>query len=789
MMPSDQFNGSRHHIPYEQYRAGRFTTPRTHPPLPYKRTARAYNRFPGPMRLWITPQALPWDPTPAVRLLAQLHGLGPVSLQVTVSRQRTGAAVLVSGGQGPVVESLLRGAGGATWEVEPESLPCLARSSLGFHANLSRPSEPDWLPLRSCEDLTSDSLVPLLEAVAPVDDFDSCTITYRIRPAPRARILRAFEQVTQEPFPASLVEALARLLGRRPHYDERTRLLREPIREGVLVPEFQRLIEERLSGSLFEVQAAVSIQGMNLSRLQAQAKSLSTVFAQLLSAGFGGLQASAWREGTVEWRAARSWNSRQPSVLLSASELAVCWHPPSSELSIPGIRFLQRQNPPMPLELRSAQGPTIGTLRQRGEEHAVRLSSADLRFGHLELLGATGQGKSTLAERLAGQLVAGTDRPALVIVDPHGPLVQDCATRSIPASREADAVLWELGNTERPVSLPFIQRLPGVSQEQLIQNTFTLFRLLYRDQWSPTRMEDAVWATTTTLYRQPQATLLDVPRLLHEPLFRQQALATLHDPVARQFWADYERRSEAAQREIAQPILVRLRSLFRSSALRNILCQTDGPNLTALLEQGAIMLVSLAGQAIQAEADLLAELLIAKLHLALLGRTNRQRHVYVICDESQRLHGGSLPILLREGRKLSATLILITQHLSGWSEELSESILGNLGSLICFRCGPTDSHRLAAQLDPFKPHDLQNLDRHEAIAKIQVNGTTLPALAIRTLPIDRPADDAMLARLRERSQARFTRPRQEVEAEIRERLGRPMTSQRGYKPAYDVDEE
>jgi hypothetical protein len=32
-----------------------------------------------------------------------------------------------------------------------------------------------------------------------------------------------------------------------------------------------------------------------------------------------------------------------------------------------------------------------------------------------------------------------------------------------------------------------------------------------------------------------------------------------------------------------------------------------------------VILISLAGQAIQAEADLLAELLIAKLHLALLS--------------------------------------------------------------------------------------------------------------------------------------------------------------------------
>jgi hypothetical protein len=263
----------------------------------------------------------------------------------------------------------------------------------------------------------------------------------------------------------------------------------------------------------------------------------------------------------------------------------------------------------------------------------------------------------------------------------------------------------------------------------------------------------------------------------------------LDDPIARQFWVDYHARTEAAQREIAQPILYRLRGLFRSQPIRNILCQTAGPDFTALLDQGAIILVSLAGQAIQAEADLLGELLIAKIHLALLAHSRRQRHVYVICDESQRFRGASLPILLREGRKLSATLILITQHLSGWSEQLSESILGNLGSLICFRCGPTDSHRLAAQLKPFEPEDLQNLDRHEAIAKLQVEGRTLPAVPIRTRPIDRPTDEALLARIRQRSLARFTRPRQAVEAELMAHFSQAQPSQRSYKQADDIDEE
>jgi hypothetical protein len=147
---------------------------------------------------------------------------------------------------------------------------------------------------------------------------------------------------------------------------------------------------------------------------------------------------------------------------------------------------------PFPLELSRAQGPIVGYHRYRGADVEVRLSRPDLHYGHLELLGATGQGKSTLAQHLAGQLLAVPDRPALVFLDPHGTAALDFARQCIPVGRQGDVGLLELGETEHPVSLPFIQRLPGLSDDQLIESTFTIFRLLFREQWSPTRMEDAV---------------------------------------------------------------------------------------------------------------------------------------------------------------------------------------------------------------------------------------------------------------------------------------------------------
>lgn len=189
-----------------------------------------------------------------------------------------------------------------------------------------------------------------------------------------------------------------------------------------------------------------------------------------------------------------------------------------------------------------------------------------------------------------------------------------------------------------------------------------------------------------------------------------------------------------------------------------------------LLDRRAILLVNLAGPAIQAEADLLGELLIAKLHLAALARLARPRDqrlpFFLGIDESQRFMGASLPILLSEGRKLGVALLLSTQYLNAWGDALAESVLGNVGTLLAFRCGTTDARRLASALRPFSAEQLADLDRYEVVAKLQVGGATMPAFDLRTRPIEGARDDAVVERLRQQTRQRYARPRRQVEEEL-----------------------
>lgn len=724
----------------------------------------------------------PPDPVAITEALIALHGLRTsVELAVIATSNIVDVGVRCASWQAGEIERALRGSS-FRWEISIVPPPLLPHAPLRAEA-FGRRSLPDWAPLRDAEDFGgTDSLAGMLEALQPLANDEWGLFRCLALPVGPERHRRVLQDLAVAAPAITLPQLVVSALGAAPRVPRFERRIQRPL-------------EDRLAEPAFEVLVHACLGGSQRTRLESRARSLAAIFAGWFDAGYGGIVLDPWNwyAATDLSRAAR----RRPSLYLTAAELAGLWHVPSDQVVVPGVTHLKRPPVPLPPPVAATGGLVLGVHRGRGQDVAVRLPRGDLDAGHVVVAGKTGVGKSTLQHQIARQLVAAVDGPALAVVDPHGDLVLDIAARSIPQRRVRDVVLLELGDADFPVSLPLFHSPPGVPREAVIQSTFSTLRLIFREHWSPTRMEDAVYALTATLCHMPNATLLDLPRLLNDAAFRRRSISAVDDPAALEFWSDFETLSEPGRRELARPILYRLRSLYRSPAVRNIVCQTGGLDFGEILDRGGIVLISLAGESIQAEADLLGELILARLHLALLARLSRPasaRHpTYLVVDESHRYQGASLPILLREGRKLALALVLSSQYLDAWGDELAESVLGNVGALVAFRCGPRDSHRLRASIKPFTPDQLEDLDRHEAVAKLQIGGTTVPAFDLKTLPVNAAPDEALLARIRAQTRARYTRPREVVEAELHTtpvlalgaRLALPGISRNGI----DIDEE
>ncbi len=742
------------------------------PPVPYKRSPLAVRR-PDRYRLRLSGPVEELDPIVASDLFDSLHGLNlPLILEIAASDREISLGLISKASHADQVLRALRGSA-PRLDVDLADCPPFS-AARRLVTSFAQGDRWDIAPLRDIRDFARiDPLNQILESFLPLRTGEAVDIHLLISPLSRERLAQAEQQLYFNLHP--LLAFLMRVpRGPYPRFE----------------PRLQRSLEERLyTQPCFEMLGLISLRGTDQTALRSRAASLSAVFANRFNGGYGGLNINEWRWSSGPSLSPTVWHPDEPWLIATAGEAAAMWHWPSDRVAVPGIRFLKRPVITVPIEVTRARGLLLGTHHQRGEDVPIHLPYQDLHAGHLVIpAGRTGVGKSTLLNRLIEGLAASPGIPSLVLLDAHGDLSLAVATRSIPPEREPHTVLWEPGDPDYCVGLPLFERPHGVPIDVFIQMTFGAFRLVFREGWSASRMEDLVFNLTATLCLLPHTTLMDAARLLTDGPFRRRAVARLVDPASLEFWSDYEQLSEGARREMIRPVLTRLRKLYRSPTVRNVLCRTDGLDLGQLIDRGAILLISLAGPSIQAEADLLGELILTRLHLELLGRLDRppeqRRRTYLVVDESQRYQGASLPVLLSEGRKLSATLILATQYLSGWGESLAEGVLGNAGTLICFRCGPTDSRRLAASLRPFTPDQLEDLDRYAAVVKLQIDGATMPAFDIKTLPLDTPEDPRVLDRIRTQTRARYARPRRQVEEELGA-VG-PTTD---ILDVYDIEEE
>jgi hypothetical protein len=81
------------------------------------------------------------------------------------------------------------------------------------------------------------------------------------------------------------------------------------------------------------------------------------------------------------------------------------------------------------------------------------------------------------------------------------------------------------------------------------------------------------------------------------------------------------------------------------------------------------------------------------------------------------------------------SLSLSGQYLSQIAPEVRDAILGNAGSLVCFRVGLADAEILAKEFYPeFTAEDLVRLPNYNVYLKLMVGSVVSPPFSAETLP-------------------------------------------------------
>ena len=431
----------------------------------------------------------------------------------------------------------------------------------------------------------------------------------------------------------------------------------------------------------------------------------------------------------------------------------------------------------------------IGKSNFRGSEKIFGIKNKD-RFQHMYVIGQTGTGKTSLIRNLAIQdIEAGR---GVAVVDPHGEFVHSLLA-AIPPERLADVIYFNPIDTEFPIGFNILEVKNPDHKHLVSSGLMSIFTKIWANVWSA-RMEYIMNNTVLALLDTPGSTLLGIPRMLVDKVYRQKIVDQCKDPVVRSYWInEYEQYQERFRTEAIAPIQNKVGQFLSTHLVRNIVGQpTSSLNIEKIMNEGKILLVNVSKGLIgEDNSALLGAMLITKIQLAAMERVRIEREqdrrdFFLYVDEFQNFATDSFASVLSEARKYRLGLIvshqyigqLITMGATGVNTKVRDAIFGNVGTTVCFRVGATDAEFLEVQFAPdLMAMDFVNLPNYNIYCRLMVDGfSSRPFSAITLAPIQLDTTPAQIKNIIENSRTNYGRSRAEVEAAIAEWSGMGMFS-------------
>ncbi len=359
------------------------------------------------------------------------------------------------------------------------------------------------------------------------------------------------------------------------------------------------------------------------------------------------------------------------------------------------------------------------------------------RRAHMYVIGKTGTGKSTLMETMMLQDVAAGH--GFGLLDPHGDLLERLLAK-LPERRKDDLIYFNVPDVAHPLGFNPLENIPPAKRPLAASNLLEVFKKIWAEFWGP-RSEHVLRNAIFALLDQPEATLADILRLFDDAVYRKHAVERVSNARVREFWLrEYEKYPARFRAETIAPIQNKVGAFLANPILNHIITHPKSSfDLRRIMDDGKMLLVNLAkGKIGEDVAALLGSLLVGKIGLAALTRADtpeeERRDFYLYADEFPTFTTLSFANMLSELRKYRVSLILAHQHLAQVEDSVREAILGNVGTIISFRLGPTDAKILAQEFYPeFGVADLVNLPNYRIYLKLMIEGKVTAPFSAETI--------------------------------------------------------
>lgn len=366
------------------------------------------------------------------------------------------------------------------------------------------------------------------------------------------------------------------------------------------------------------------------------------------------------------------------------------------------------------------------------------IKGADRR-SHMYVIGKTGTGKSTLLKAMVSQDVK--HGRGLALLDPHGDLVKEVLSQ-IPDHLRSNVLYLDT-----PAGTWTFNPLAGIApgQEALaVAELVEVFRKIWRDDWGP-RLEHLLRNVLFTLVETPGSTLADIQPLLTDKEHRRSIVSGIRNPEVKEFWqSEFSQYSGPFRAVVVAPLQNKLGAFLTDPRLRAILTAKESSfDLRTVIDEGKTLLVNLArGQIGEGPMMLLGSLIAARIGLAGLSRADtaidHRRDFILYLDEFQNFATLSLATMLAELRKYRVGLVLANQYLSQLDPEIRDAVVGNVGTMVCFRLSAADASYFAREMEPvFDVADFVNLPNYNMNLRLMIDGeVSRPFSAVTIKPDD-----------------------------------------------------
>lgn len=509
------------------------------------------------------------------------------------------------------------------------------------------------------------------------------------------------------------------------------------------------LMEEKITSPVLRANVRVIVSAPTRERADAIRTSLEASFSQFNRPQGGGLKFVRAEKGKLQ-QLLHNFTFRQKDddvMVLNTKELATLFHFPSaiSQKEAPQLKTMKASVAPAPADL-PHEGTLIGVNKYRGESREVRLTKLD-RLRHLYVIGQTGTGKSVFLKNLVVQdILAGN---GVCFIDPHGSDVQDVLA-AIPKERIEDVIYFDPTYMARPYALNMLEYDATKPEQKIfvVNEMLSIFRKLYEaipESMGPA-FEQYFRYSTLLVMEDPETgnTLLEIPRVMADPSFRNLKLSRCKNPIVVQFWRDIATKTsgESGLQNMIPYITNKFDIFLNNDVMRPIIAQENSSfNFRDIMDQKKILLVNLAkGKLGEINANLLGLVLVGKFLMAAMSRVDsfgkeKLPDFYLYIDEFQNITTDSISAILSEARKYGLSLNVAHQFIAQLDEDIKKAVFGNVGNMVTFRVGAEDAEFLESQFAPiFKASDIMKIENYSAYAKILINGKPVSPFNIAVPP-------------------------------------------------------